>query len=277
MSNRAYAFTWNNYEEKDIEYVLSLPADYIIIGLEVGELNTPHLQGYIYKKSKMTFNGLKKKLPKCHIEEAKGSPQQNKTYCSKDKKFFETGECPSQGKRSDLDEVKNTLVSQKTSVEEIIMENPMTYHLYGRTLEKIEDIMNRKKFRTTMTTCTWYYGKTDTGKSHKAYENFNPETHYNWKDDKGWWEGYKQQDIVIINEFRGEIPYRNLLKLIDKHPYEVIRRNREPIPFTSKHIIITSSLPPQEIFHNLAENDSLEQLFRRIQIIELKEKYTSNI
>lgn len=62
-----------------------------------------------------------------------------------------------------------------------------------------------------------------------------------------------------------------LLMMIDKHPnYFVRRRGREPLPFTSKKVIITSSMSPEEVYHNLAENDKLEQLLRRIKVYNLK-------
>jgi len=128
----------------------------------------------------------------------------------------------------------------------------------------------RKVFRTEMTTCEWLTGPSGSGKSHKAFEGYNPDTHYKWKYDNGWQDDYRQQPIVIINEFRGQIKYSDLLELIDKFPCEVRRRNRTPLPFTSKHIIITSVLSPQEVYCNLAQNDSLQQLLRRIKITILK-------
>lgn len=125
----------------------------------------------------------------------------------------------------------------------------------------------RRKFRTEMTTCDWLYGPTGTGKSHAAFKDFTPDTHYVWKSDNGWQDGYAQQPTVIINDFRGEIPYNELLQMVDKWPYYVKRRGREPMPFTSKHIIITSSLPPDAIYHRRLEEDSLEQLNRRINLV----------
>ena len=82
-------------------------------------------------------------------------------------------------------------------------------------------------------------------------------------------EGYRQQDIVIINEFRGQIPYSELLDLIDKWPKTVKRRNREPVPFTSKHVIITSSLHPKDVYKNLSQTDKMDQLYRRIILHKL--------
>ena len=120
-------------------------------------------------------------------------------------------------------------------------------------------------FRTWITTCDWRYGLSKTGKSAAAFKDYHPDTHYRWKlNDKGWQDGYKGQEIIIINEFRGQIQYSELLDMIDCYPFDVCRRNFGPIPFMAKHIIITSSMQPNAIYKLLAENDSLDQIYRKL-------------
>tara|TARA_B110001450_G_C17649738_1_gene492747 strand:- start:1693 stop:2139 length:447 start_codon:yes stop_codon:yes gene_type:complete len=99
-----------------------------------------------------------------------------------------------------------------------------------KTLDRLEDLMMRKKFRTEMTKGIWYKGPTGVGKSHIAFQNFDSSTHYLVNlGDKGWYEGYKGQDTVIINDFRGEIPYDTLLQMVDKWPFSGPRRISRPI------------------------------------------------
>ena len=54
---------------------------------------------------------------------------------------------PAQGARTDLNELKDAIVSGKKSTIDIRVESPDTWHLYGRTLSKIEDICMGKKWR----------------------------------------------------------------------------------------------------------------------------------
>lgn len=249
---------------------------YLMMGREIcPTTNKPHWQSFVNFSDAKTMTACVKVLHKhfgikCHVEPCKGSLEDNEQYCSKSKDYYEWGTRPAAGTRTDLNDIKNQILEGK-KVDSIAIETPIIYHQYGRTLNKIEDLAMRKKYRTVMTEGIWYWGKTGVGKSHKAFENFTPDTHYVYPNDSGWWDGYCQQDIVIINEFRGEIAFKELLDLCDKWPKSVKRRNREPMPFISKTIIITSCHPPDEVYvRSLNDNDRLDQLTRRFKVIELK-------
>jgi hypothetical protein len=198
-----------------------------------------------------------------------GNLDQNTDYCGKDGDFREFGEKPIQGKRADLISIKDLIMSGEKSVNQICESTPEIYHQYGRTLNKLEDIHFRSKYRTWMTEGIWIHGPTGCGKSHQAFEGYTPETHYVLPEDSGWWDGYTGQETIIINEFRGSIKYSELLDLCDKWPKTVKRRNREPAPFLGKKIIITSSLSPEQVYCNIACSDSLDQLYRRFEILEI--------
>lgn len=228
-----------------------------------------HWQSFVYWKNAKTLSAAGKALGNAHCEHMRGSFAQNEAYCSKEGKLIEHGIKPKQGARGDIEDICNAIMNEEITCDDIAIENPVAYHQYGRIFNKVEDLMMRKKFRTEMTTCEWIWGPTGVGKSHHAMKNYNPDTHYIYRNDNGWWEGYTQQETVIINDFRGEIKYNELLQLIDKWPHYVKRRCREPMPFTSKHIIITSSLPPEAIYHNRLAEDMIEQLMRRIIVTHL--------
>ena len=271
QKTRNYAFTWNNYTATDYDRLLwwfttDKTVIYYVVGREVGKSGTPHLQGQVCFKNARHITALKKFSPKIHWEPTI-KLDKSIEYCKKDGQFVESGTPPiNPGKRNDLIEIHEE-IQKGRRVEDIAVENPMLYHQYGRTLNKLEDIAMRKKFRTEMTQGFWYWGATATGKSHKALEGFTPETHYIYPNDGGWCDGYIQQEFFILNDFRGEINYNGMLQLVDKWPHWLKRRCREPIPFVSKYVIVTSSLPPWEIYHRRHDEDSIAQLLRRFIVI----------
>ena len=118
----------------------------------------------------------------------------------------------------------------------------MLVHQYGRTLDRLEAIALRKKVRKWQTQGVWYTGPTSSGKSHAVFTNthgeygsYDPETHYLKNLCEEWWDGYKGQSIVIFNEFRGQVPFSELLDLCDKWPKTVKQRNKEPVPFLARY------------------------------------------
>lgn len=273
--SRRWCFTLHNYEQKDIDRLLAHNTTYIIFGEEVcPTTQRKHLQGYMEFKSETSRRTQIKKLhPTIWLKKSRGDADSNEKYCSKDGKYYEKGEAKQQGKRSDIERVAKELMETSLTVDEIAVDSPTFYHQYGRTLNKIEELKMRKQYRQEMTKGIWYFGETGTGKSHTSLKDYNPDTHYIYPNDNGWWDGYKQQETVVFNEFRGQIPYSELLTLVDKWPHQVKRRGREPLPFTTKTVIITSSLQPEEVYKNLSQNDDLAQLYRRFTIINLKKKY----
>lgn len=91
MSNkrvRRWCMTLNNYSSDELYNVQSEFDNFngcnYIIGKEVGEEGTPHLQIYVDFKGGRTFSRMKKINDRLHIEPAKGSFKQNIVYCSKD-------------------------------------------------------------------------------------------------------------------------------------------------------------------------------------------------
>lgn len=232
----------------------------------------PHHQGFIYfHGKKQSYKKIGKMLGNSNCRVCKGNLEQNEAYCSKSNELIEFGNKPSQSERKDLAMLKDDILMNVVTSEDIMCSNPVVYHMYGRTIDKLEDVALRKKFRTWMTIGSWYYGETGSGKSEHVYRDYNPSTHYVFPNDNGWFDGYKGQEIVIFDDFRGNtIPFAELLSLCDKYPKCVKRRNREPVPFLAKEIRITSSLHPMSIYTNLHTDDKLDQLYRRFKIIELK-------
>lgn len=113
---------------------------------------TPHLQGYIHFNRKEVFSTVRDLLPnRCHIQQADGSPSQNRTYCSKEGDFEEYGETPpAERERTDYDAVvewvRNFIVThdRAPSYYDIAQEKPQ-YLLRHRDLVNVAAAMEPRR------------------------------------------------------------------------------------------------------------------------------------
>lgn len=251
--NRAWAFTWNNPNNAAADLCLeTIRCQYIVWQTEMGARNTKHVQGYIYFKNGVTMRAVKRKLSdSVHLEIARGSPEQNKEYCTKkdtrvEGTHGERGTMPTQGKRADMEDMmKDVLVLNNWKMME---KYPMGWARYQRCL--INYRRDKQPARTVMTKVTVFWGPTGTGKSHRAHsEAFAMDEDYGVliiqeKKRSLWVDGAEGCDVLVIDDFEGEIAFRALLQLIDRYkcnaPVKGSYCNWAP-----KHIFITSNVHPQ--------------------------------
>lgn len=228
---------------------------YMVCGLERGEQGTQHIQGYVQFTKRRRFKYLKERWPRAHIELARGSPEQNRSYCTKEGASHEHGEMlKGQGARNDLNEIRS-LIDSGATCEEIRDGHYSTYMRYQRAI--ISDIESCRPGRTTPTELHILWGDTGTGKSLWCAENL-PRAY--WKSRGEWWDGYDGHEDVVIDEFYGWLPFDLLLRLADRYPLQV------PVKggfrkFVAKRIFITSNKPYTEWYHH--GNDTLWAAFRR--------------
>lgn len=264
---RSAVFTLNNPTQDEYNHICQAEYSYCIIGLEVAPTTgTQHLQGFIELKKIVRWKKLKEILGnRTWFEGRRGTAQQAADYCKKGGHFTEDGEISKTGHATALISLQEQLRSGMTA-SQIMMDEPHQFHLYGRTLNAMEDNLLRQRYRTVAPLAYWLWGVTGSGKSHEAFYGFTPDTHYVVPDDGGWWDNYMQQETVIFNDFRGsELNYNQLLQMLDVWPWQVRRRGRQPMPFTSTRVYFTSSLSPSDLYQgNVEHQDNIAQLLRRL-------------
>lgn len=286
---RGWCFTLNNWKDEDLEafkswFITENKANWCVIGKEIGERGTPHLQGAVYFRNPAGMTALKKCHDKCHWENMRGTCEQNLDYCTKeDKEAFVWGTIPKQGTRADLEELRDEIMAGKR-FEEILVERPTAVHQYGRTIAPLCTVASRLNEKMWEPECEWHYGSSGAGKTHVWKSQWKqPGTgrwiklnRADWKEHK-WFEGYDRHENVVINEFRGEVNYDELLEWLEDAPHDVPVRGKGPVPFVPKKIIITSRKSPAETYRKTNENDCLYQLTRRkIRIFEWRGRYAQN-
>mgnify|MGYP000355268781 CR=1 FL=1 len=74
LSGRGWCFTINNYSDEEERRVHELRCEYLVVGRERGEQETPHLQGFVYFKNARTLRGVRRLVcARGHYELANGA------------------------------------------------------------------------------------------------------------------------------------------------------------------------------------------------------------
>lgn len=275
---RSWCFTLNNWTQDELDTIIhnfQTSAKYYCIGREVGASGTPHLQGYVYFESGHTLSAVKKKTSnRIHLEKAKGTALQASTYCKKDGDFIEWGECPLQGKRSDLISITAAIKAGKNN-EEIFDE-------FGDKALRVRNHINGARFDMLNTPRNWpmdvriYYGPPGTGKSKSVYDEFGDDVYP--KPVGKWWDGYSGQTCVLIDDFDPDNAFKILfdfyLKLLDRYPL-IVEIKGGSCHFRSKTIIFTSNFSHNDWFTDRPNRDAF---FRRVNtIVRFNEDGTDDI
>lgn len=99
-----------------------------------------------------------------------------------------------------------------------------------------------------------YWGVSGSGKSHRAFEeafaDVDKSSVYLKSSSNKWWDGYRGQSRVIIDEFRGQIGIEHLLRWFDKYATSVEIKG-DAAPLAATQFWVTSNLNPDEWYPTL--------------------------
>jgi hypothetical protein len=264
--HRSWCYTLNNYTPEERKELLQTPCHYHICGEEKGENGTPHLQGYMYLKTKCSLLAMKRLQGRAHWEPAKGTAEQNKAYCSKQGRFVETGVFPSRSGRNpgEAEKERWAYVIEKAKankVDEIAATEPDAYVRFYHTLNAIAKDHMGKPDDAADVTGTWIYGAAGVGKSRKAREEY-PGAYF--KQANKWWDGYQGEEWVIIDDLdpKHSVLSHHLKIWMDRYSFiaEIKGGARHIRP---KGIIITSQYSIEECFPD--DQPTIDAIRRRCQ------------
>lgn len=263
---RFYCFTLNNPDGVPTLATFGEHARYLIYGHEVGERGTEHLQGYVQFDQAVAFSTVCGALPEAHFEPAKGTPEQNRVYCTKDGIFVEEGEMVAgQGARSDLNAVVTAIRQQGYSMKRVAEEFPEVYIRTYRGIKAWKTEVSRKRDSAYPITIRIIIGPSGSGKTRAAVELGGPDAY--WKFPGKWWDGYDGHKTVVWDEFRGgSYVFSELLRVLDRHPMTVETKGGV-VELVATNFIFTSNIEPAEWYNpeNVHYTWANSPLHRRIQ------------
>jgi len=118
-----------------------------------------------------------------------------------------------------------------------------------------------------------YWGESGSGKSHRAWAEAGDDAYP--KDPRSkFWDGYRGQENVIFDEFRGGIDIAHILRWFDKYPV-IVEVKGSSVSLKASKIWITSNIHPNEWYPEL-DNETKTALLRRIAITHFTKTLPTN-
>lgn len=236
---RARGICWTLYDYEG--YIKDLEQEhctYIVYGKEVcPDTKRPHLQGYIYYNNAQSLSAFSSFYNNCHVEKQRGTAEQASEYCKKEGDFTERGELPKQGKRTDWGLALEQLKTQ--DITDVIQSQPQLLPCQ-RALREFKNLLLKPKHRTVNVIVL--YGTAGTGKTRYAYDNY-PDLYSKPRGE--WWDGYTGQKAILLDDYYGYLPYCELLRVLDRYPYQIPYKGGYTQAQWDTVIITSNRLPPQ--------------------------------
>lgn len=252
--------------------------------LEESQEHNKHMHIYLEFENQRTVSSIKKKLGNVHIEPRYGNPSECREYVNKSgkhehkadtqlepmqefgnwdkyKDITTRGRLP---KETDADKF-DKYIEQFNSIEELVNYDPCFVTRHRNTLTELYNQKKIKEFKENFCTyeicdngekmysvnkCVSYlYGGSGVGKTHGinlcfGFDNVSMITNY---PDRMIWDDYKDTSVLVLDEFRGQIPISQMLNLLDNKIVDLYcRYNNKPLLATD--IILTSNEPFERLY-----------------------------
>lgn len=229
--------------------------EYLIVGREIGENGTPHIQGYGELKKQTRWNTIKALLSRAHIESRRGTQEEAIKYSKKDDDFKEFGTPRKQGSRGDLDAVRQQAASEG-----------MRSVTATRNLQQINVASKFLTFneepRRDASVVVWIWGPSGAGKTKLAYDRVGEDVYVKNTPNK-WFDGYDAHKDVIIDDLKPKMmKTEEILAILDRYEVRVECKGGSR-QFLASRIFVTSIYSPAE-FWELQTIEPFRQLERRI-------------
>jgi hypothetical protein len=192
-----------------------------------------HLQGYVQFRNAVRHATLRKLFTGANIRKAKGSPASNYTYCTKEETRQDAAASPfvfgsfpkrTQGRRTDIHEFVQELESD--GINAAIESNPSILVRYPRGVQAYSQHVLRQRFSNLPTyrhvSVRVHQGDAGQGKTRAVYERAH--VHYGempyalFSMSPEWWDGYQGENVILLDDFYGQLPLNRLLRILDGYP-----------------------------------------------------------
>lgn len=267
---------------------------YYCFSLEVGKEGTPHLHIFFNYENPRFGNSVKKIFPTSHIDYCNGTNQSVRDYVYKSGKWtgdekadtridgtqYENSELPEekgQGDRTDLEMIKD-LIESGLHPQEILDSNPNNYRLEGYIRKMYFDKRKKETPVKRDVEVVIHTGVAGSGKSNVMTKLDENKMFIATDYSSALFDNFCGEEVLFLDEFRGQIPYNQLLIMLDGYKVPIHARYANVLSVWNT-VHITSVIPMEEWYNNDNIRDTFEQLKRRVNKIIFHVMYdkTNNV
>lgn len=279
---KRWCFTINNPQVEDEIQLLGTASDgpqadynaiqYLIMQEERGENGTLHWQGFLILKERHTLSWLKERVDaRAHWEIARGTNEQARDYCKKDETYtggmrHEYGALPERAALPKRDERLQQACEELDILKEgykrpseIPSLTLMQCGFIPAMKELTADVLGPYRPELKIITLV---GEPGTGKSYAIQHCFPFHGRCIYGNNGAWFQN-PTADVMIFEEFNGQIPLQRMLQLLDPYPLALEVKGRMAPAMYRTAIITSNSSPDMWYPMGPEKEDNADQIKKR--------------
>jgi len=260
---KAWCFTINNPSASSMKDFEPTQYEYLVYGREKAPgTGTEHLQGYVVFNDRKRMAQVRTVSKTAYWVPAKGTAEQNRTYCTKDGDFVEEGVLPASQTAAATSAAKEKWASIKLAAQagDIDSMEGSVFVQHYRNLQQIASDYAPRAVDLPDVCGLWYVGPPGCGKSHSA--RALTESYY-LKPMNKWWDGFspRKHDTVVLEDLDLEQTFMGhyLKNWADKWSFAAEKKG-STIQIRPKRIVVTSNYTIEQIW---GQDTSLVQALKR--------------
>lgn len=243
-----------------------------------------HLHGVLSSDSSVRFSTIKNFLgEKAHIEMTMGTKKEAEDYINKMGKYAEKGEVilakfqvgeikGRQGGRSDIQLIRDAINEGLTWRAVMRLEDRFYSPKYVSIIKNMYfDKRNQETPFKRDVKVHWLVGDSGSGKTGITLDllkEYGENSFFIVSDYQNPFDGYAGERIIILDEFRGQIPYAVLLGMLEGYKKEMHARYANVIGLWDE-VYISTIKTPEEVYAKMmekedSESDPISQLLGRL-------------